>query len=326
MLKTLATLPRSILRPSRSARFEWITLPHTCLGVLKRFGLYLPPGFGEDVMRPPVLYLFRGQENEWAGDQDGREGLIRVVDRLIAAGEIEPLVIALPGFMPPDPKYQGCPINWSDPEAAVGIGNGRFEDFFFELKHAIETSLPVRTGPGSTALDGFSMGGYASIFLATKYPHLFGSAGAFDGSFMWPDQIDPRRSPYGRADRLWFSETCAPFFRKDGVWDRAKMERYNPIFWIRRSSGDHYAALRRVRFHVRSVADEGVGNIDRARYLIRELHERRLANSFDGTDVCLDRDARHTWKWADIHLEGTLRLHDRLFRERRKSPINPIAS
>lgn len=291
-------------------------MPHSMLGVLKRFGVYFPAGFGEAGATYPVLYLFRGAETEWAGDQDGREGLARVVDRLIAQGRIEPLVIVMPGLMSPDQRTQGCPINWSDPDYAVGVGNARFEEYFFEIKRFIESRYPVRTGPESTALDGFSMGGYSSIYLAVKYPHQFGSAGAFDGSFMWPGQIDPRRSPSGRADRLWFSETCAPFFRVHGRWDRQKMERHNPHWWIDRAGGSALAALRRVRFHIRSVIDEGVGNIDRARTMIAHLGQKRIANSFEGRDVCLHPDARHTWKWADVHLEGTLLLHDRAFRQR----------
>jgi S-formylglutathione hydrolase FrmB len=312
-MKTAVALPS--ICPARTSRLEWVTLPHTSLGVLRRFGVYLPAGCGEAGARFPVLYLFRGHETEWAGDQDGREGLVRVLDRAIARRAIEPLIVVLPGFTSPDRHTQGCPIDWSAPGEARGVGNGRFEAHFFEIKAHVESHLPARIGRQSCALDGFSMGGWSSIYLATKYPHLFASAGAYDGSFMWPRQIDPRRKPHGRADRLWFSDSCRPFFCDvTGRWDEAKMERHNPLRLVAGAAGRRLLDLRTLRFHVRSVPHEGVGNIDRARLMIAGLKRAGIENTFTGADVVLHPGARHDWRWADVHLEGTLRLHDAAFR------------
>ena len=94
------------------------------------------------------------------------------------------------------------------------------------------------------------------------------------------------------------------------------MERYNAVSLIRSARGRRLTELRSVRFHIRSVPHEGVGNIDRARFTVAALQHAGLTNSFTGPDIVLSPQARHSWLWADIHLAGTLPLHDQVFRGR----------
>ncbi len=300
--------------PGSSIR--WVTLPRSCLGVLKRFGVYVPPGFRPSAGPYPVLYLLRGHETEWVGMQDGRPGLRFLLDRLIGEGLIDPLVVVFPGFMDRDRRFQGIPVNWSADGVPHGVGNGRMEDHFFEVRTWVQRHLPVRTDRWGAAIDGFSMGGYSAVMLATRYPRLFGSIGAYDGSFMWPGQIDPRRPPHGRACRLWFSETCSPYFRRDGVWDRAKMERHNPITIIEKADGDRLKALKRLVFHLHVAGDERWGNVERGIRMDLALQQRGIVNSFRKKGMILDRRARHTWLWADRHLQATLPLHMEVFRSK----------
>ena len=298
---------------SGASRIDWVRIPRSVLGVPRRFGVYFPEDYGKSSRGYPVLYLFRGHEDEWAGSQDGREGLKNVLDRLIEAGTIEPLIVVLPGLMAPSRRHQGIPVDWSGDARTEGAGNGRFERHFFEVKELVEERFSVRVGRRHTALDGFSMGGFSSVYLGAKYPHLFGSVGAYDGSFMWPGQIDPRRAPQGRACQLWFSESCRPFFINGHGWDVAKMERANPLSWLRLRSGRRRRLLASLRFHVRAAGNEEVGNLDRNLALDTALAAAGCANSFRD-DPVLHADARHDWRWADRHLEETLGLHDRIFR------------
>ncbi|MCA9320567.1 MAG: hypothetical protein KDB53_07525 [Planctomycetes bacterium] len=295
-----------------AARVVWITLPRSVLGVLKRFAVYLPSQYSRDAGPFPVLYLFRGHETEWLGNQDDRYGLVRLLNGMMDQGHVQPMVVVMPGFMETNRETQGIPVNWSENGRSRGVGNGRMEDHFFEVKAQVEKDFAVRRDRGGVALDGFSMGGYSAVLLGTRYPRLFGSVGAYDGSFMWPGQIDPRRKPAGRACKLWFSETCSPFFRRDGVWDRLKMERHNPIAITRMARGERLLALRSVAFHVRAAGAETSGNVDRCQALDEVFAARGLRNSFRKR-LRFDDDARHTWAWADRHLTETLRLHDAVF-------------
>ena len=65
------------------------------LGVMKRYTVYLPPGYDEADERCSVLYLFRGHEREWANaHEDGSRGGATVVGLLDAQGHARLLVPA----------------------------------------------------------------------------------------------------------------------------------------------------------------------------------------------------------------------------------------
>jgi S-formylglutathione hydrolase FrmB len=258
-----------------------------------------------------VLYLFRGHETEWLGNQDRREGLVNVLQSLIISDVIRPLVVVMQGFMPVDRTIQGVPVNWSAETTDAGIGNGLLEDYFFEVKEWVETNLPVGIGPKHAALDGFSMGGYASLLLATRFPRLFCSVGAFDGSFMWSDRSDPRRVGKGNDDdRLWTSDSCAPYFDSPTGWDAERFNQHNPVALINAMRGADLRALKQIAFHIETVPAERFGNYDRCVFVHKALKARGLQSSFVGTEIVLDAKARHNWAWADRHLRRTLPLHD----------------
>lgn len=296
-----------------ASRFEWVLIPRSVLGVPRTFGVYLPEGYGDSTRGYPTLYLFRGAEREWAGSQDRREGLKKLLDRLIGDGVIEPLIVVLPGFMEPSGQSQGVPLDWLADGRSRGVGNGRFEKHFFEIKAIVEDCFSVRIGRRHTAVDGFSMGGFSAMYLALKYPSLFASAGAYDGSFMWPGQIDPRRKPQGRSCQLWLSSACAPYFLGERGWNLEKMERANPISWVNLAKGKRLIDLRDLHVHMHAAGSETLGNVDRCMELDSYLADIGVTNSFRD-QIIFDPRAAHDWSWADRHLEETLPLHDRVFR------------
>ena len=73
-----------------------------------QFRVYLPPCYDEEPERRyPVLYLFHGQS--YNDDQWDRLGVDETSDRLIAAGEIPPLIVVMPferyGGQPTDTHF-----------------------------------------------------------------------------------------------------------------------------------------------------------------------------------------------------------------------------
>src|SRR4028118_975457 len=82
-------LPRRPEAPL-DARAEHLTINSAALGVSKHFHLYTPPTYHNNRQRLPVLYLFRGHENEWINPhQDGsRQGrtVIDVYEELLQVG------------------------------------------------------------------------------------------------------------------------------------------------------------------------------------------------------------------------------------------------
>jgi enterochelin esterase-like enzyme len=125
-----------------------------------RFLVYLPPCYTVQMgLRYPVLYLFHGaffDENQWM-----RLGISAAADRLIASGDISPLIIV----MPLDP-YTYQPGEYGFDEA-----------FLQDLVPYIDShyrTLPDRT---HRAVGGLSRGSSWALHFGLSHPELFGAIG-----------------------------------------------------------------------------------------------------------------------------------------------------
>jgi predicted alpha/beta superfamily hydrolase len=137
--------------------------------------VYLPPGYDTTRnTRYSVLYLHDGQNlfdgatsfiagQEWRVDETAQH--------LIAAGKIEPLIIVgvynnkdrIDEYTPAaDAKYKGGKADL--------YGRMLVE----ELKPFIDSRYRTKRGAAHTGLGGSSLGGLASLYLALKYPNVFG--------------------------------------------------------------------------------------------------------------------------------------------------------
>lgn len=140
------------------------------LGVEKRYKIYLPPGYSYTEARYPVLYLFRGHEDEWFNPfQDhsrGGSAVQDIADELIQAGQIGEMIIVGVSMASDDGQVFGLGVNFLNPALAKkhpGIGSGRFEDYFLhDLIPHVDAEYRTLGHPGARAADGFSLGGYTS--------------------------------------------------------------------------------------------------------------------------------------------------------------------
>lgn len=124
------------------------------------YRVYTPPCYS-DKQKYPVLYLFHGQS--FAEDQWDRLGMFDTADRLITAGEIDPLIIVLPR----EPDYN------LDPRSSK-FGQA----FLAEILPAVDANfftIPTRSG---RAVGGLSRGAGWAVHLGLANPDLFGSVGA----------------------------------------------------------------------------------------------------------------------------------------------------
>jgi predicted alpha/beta superfamily hydrolase len=140
--------------------------------------VYLPPGYeASKSKRYSVFYLHDGQNlfdgatsfipgQEWRVDE--------TAEKLIAAGKIEPLIIV--GIYNTKDR-----INEYTPAADAKYKLGGQADLYGrmlveELKPFIDASYRTKRGAKQTGLGGSSLGGLASLYLALKYPNVFGRA------------------------------------------------------------------------------------------------------------------------------------------------------
>jgi predicted alpha/beta superfamily hydrolase len=166
-------------------------VPHTLTGdirVLKSFHstilnnnrdvlVYLPPGYDANKsMRYSVFYMHDGQNlfdgatsfipgQEWRVDETAQA--------LIAAGKIEPLIIV--GIYNAGKER----INEYTPAEDAKYKMGGKADLYGrmlveELKPFIDSHYRTRKGAPHTGLGGSSLGGLVSLYVALKYPGVFG--------------------------------------------------------------------------------------------------------------------------------------------------------
>ncbi|KQQ72264.1 hypothetical protein ASF70_12010 [Rhizobium sp. Leaf321] len=154
------------------------------LGKNVEFTLYLPPGYGSDERRYPVIYLMHGggdgKNQDWY--RYGNANLI--FDKLIESAEVPPFIAVTPeGRRDEENKFNTYYMNDAD-------GKYLWQDMFVkEFIPHVEGSFPVIAGKKSRGILGLSMGGYAAMAYALKYPDLFAGAAALSAAFRTDQQI-----------------------------------------------------------------------------------------------------------------------------------------
>lgn len=293
------------------ARVRRVTIPSKTLGINKSFYVALPPGYhriANAQERYPTLYLFRGHEHEWVHrHQDkSRHGrtVIDVYRELLADGKVGPMILVFPGISSDDNRVPGLLINFREPELVKeipGIGTGRFEDYFLEdLIPYVDAHYRTQASRDGRAVDGFSLGGFQSIKIAAQHPELFCSAGSFDGTFLYATY---KGKSVKATDRVLRNPMFLPAFGIERDNDFIAANSPANLLW--RNDRD---ALATVQWLIRSgpeAAEPWQSNYFRTQHVVNILESRSLVN---GIDPVL-KNASHSWRWADKHMQDTLPRH-----------------
>src|SRR6266404_3173971 len=150
--------------------------------------VYLPPGYDKDKQRHySVLYLHDGQ-NLFDGATSFIPGQEWRVDEaagvLIASRKIEPLIIVGVYNTGKDRIDEYTPV--AEPKYKAGGKADLYGRLLVEeLKPFIDKTYRTRKGAADTGLGGSSLGGLVSIYLALKYPNVFGRVAVVSPSVWW---------------------------------------------------------------------------------------------------------------------------------------------
>ena len=158
------------------------------------YRIYLPPDYlTSPTRRYPVVYMLHGNGGNYTEWSDSF--LPEQVDRLIAADEIQPLIIVMP-----DDAESTYWANWSD-------GGPRWGDYVtYDVVNTIDQRYRTLTEPESRAVGGLSMGGLGALNLAFQHPDVFGVVGGHSPSVrLEPDPM------------LWFLKDD-DFWINNPVW------------------------------------------------------------------------------------------------------------
>lgn len=171
--------------------------------------VYLPPDYDRHPQRSyPVLYMQDGQNlfDERTSFVPGRTWQMREhADAVIAAGEVEPLVIV--GIYNTGERR----IAEYTFERGAKMGGGQAEEYGLmltrELMPWIEARYRVRRNRESTGLGGSSLGGLLTLFLGLRRAQHFGRLAVLSPSVWW-----------NRKSILGYLNEHAP-----QLWDRPKI-------------------------------------------------------------------------------------------------------
>jgi enterochelin esterase-like enzyme len=164
--------------------------------------LWVPPSQTIDT----VLILLHGVYNShWAWSHKG--GVHRVAQALLDAGEISPMVIAMPS--------DGLD---RDGSAYLTFPSGQDVEKWIvdEVPAIAHLAAPSLHSNAKIAIGGFSMGGYGALRLGAKFPHRFNSVSAHSAI------TDIHEMANFVAQPLSEYLACAP------------IEELSAIYWIRK--------------------------------------------------------------------------------------------
>ncbi len=317
-MKWLSRIARALGAPVDSAdadarvydeRVQKVRLASDVLGVRKEFYVYTPPGYAQSpARRYPVVYLFRGHATEWINkEQDpSRAGrnVIDVYEELLAAGRVGPMLLVSPGSSSDDNSVPGMATNFRSPglTSAVGIGTGRFEDHLLrEVIPYVDANYRTVANRNGRGVDGFSLGGFTSVKIAAKYPQLFRTVGAFDGTHFYADaagtKVDAVRDPI-----TFHHPMFDPVFGSPR--DTAYAAHNNGPNIVCNSTA---AAMQSLAWFIQygpREAEPGDSNFFRGEHLLEKLAAKGVSN-----DITAVLPGGHSWSVADEHMRQTLPLH-----------------
>lgn len=158
------------------------------------YRVYLPPDYLRSPQRRyPVLYMLHGNGGNYTEWSDSY--LPEQTDRLIAADEIQPMIVVMP-----DDGETTYWANWDE-------GGPRWGDYVTDdVVSTIDQRYRTLAEPGGRAIGGLSMGGLGALNLTLQHPDVFGVVGAHSPSVRV--QPDPA---------LWFL-TGQNFWEHNPIW------------------------------------------------------------------------------------------------------------
>jgi hypothetical protein len=138
-----------------ASRVERSVFHSAALGREIAYTIYLPSGYDESTQNSyPTLYMLHGMgghNTEWEG-----YGLLDAADKLIATGEIAPIIIVLPQG---DQSYW---VDWADGGPTWGLYLAR------DVVQHIDARFRTVANPSGRAVGGLSMGAHGALQVALR--------------------------------------------------------------------------------------------------------------------------------------------------------------
>lgn len=169
--------------------------------------VYLPPGYNASSGASyPVLYMHDGQNlfdsatafggNEW--------GLDETAERMIEAGEIQPLIIA--GIYNTGFERMAEYTHVKDRRGRGGHARAYGNFIVRELKPFIDREYRTLSDAPNTGMGGSSLGGLVSLYFGLKHPDVFSKLMIMSPSVWWSNRAilkEVSRLKHKLPQKIW---------------------------------------------------------------------------------------------------------------------------
>jgi len=158
------------------------------MGMLRRYGVLLPPGYSEhSSQRYPVIFLLHGGHGD-ATDWFQKAAAVSVIQSLYDSDRLPPSII----ITPDGNDKRGSSALW-DPQYIDGKHGRVMSMIGAELVNEVRRRYRTKTQPQFWAIGGLSSGGWGAINIGLHYPQTFGVLFSHSGYFI--DRGSPLNSP-----------------------------------------------------------------------------------------------------------------------------------
>lgn len=148
------------------------------------YSIYLPHGYHEGERDYPVVYMLPGGAGQTHNDWFVRGEAAETMDRMIAEGEIPPMIL-----ISPDPRRTNRP-EFNTYYLDDSDGSERWETMFFEdFVPQVEARFRVVDEAGFRSAIGLSMGGYAALLYTYRQPDFLTAVAALSPAIRTDAQI-----------------------------------------------------------------------------------------------------------------------------------------
>ncbi|MBK8503807.1 MAG: hypothetical protein IPL46_17300 [Saprospiraceae bacterium] len=154
-------------------------------GEMRNYRIFLPPGYDANPdQKFPVIYFLHGWSQRFFGSgpnpyseyDRGDQANGDNIEQFVLINEV--IVVKSDGYnRAKDEDYYLRPYNVGPVET-----HRQFPIYFKELVDFIDLTYATIPDREHRAISGLSMGGFMSLFIGGKYPHLFSAVGSFCGS------------------------------------------------------------------------------------------------------------------------------------------------
>ncbi len=159
-----------------SRPFLDLTHQSRVFGTSRNYRILLPPDYATSGKRYPVIYFFHGHSDRYTLESyDGGTDFIPKMVDYVARHDL--IVVLVDGYVAGAYTgfYGGTPWDLMKDGGAHDFG-----PYMEELISHIDATYRTLTDRRHRATSGLSMGGFMSFWTSARYPHLIGSASAFN--------------------------------------------------------------------------------------------------------------------------------------------------